>query len=131
MKRSRIRRRTPIRQTFEADPVYGEARVLVIHRAKGRCERCGDNGSDVHHRQGRGGPDPHNLANCTLLCRSCHSWAHLHPWEAYESGWCVRRTGNDQPADIPLTDTRGRSFLLTEDGQRIPVIRPAATTRGA
>lgn len=71
------------------------------------------------------------MANLTLLCAVCHEHVHAHPWDAYETGWCVRRTGNDQPADIPITDVRGRSFVLTEGGERIPVIRPAATTRGA
>lgn len=118
MKRSRIRPKgTP-------DPVWLEARAATIYRAHGRCERCrGNDGSEVHHRQGRRIANPHALANLVLLCAGCHRFVHSYPTESYLTGWLVHHNGVDEPCEVPLTDRRGRTFSLTNDGDLIPLYR--------
>ena len=120
MKRSRIRQR------YTPDEVWLTNRTATIYRAKGRCERCGRDGSEVHHRQGRGGSNPHTLANLVLLCPECHRHVHARPSESYATGWLVYRNGTDDPAGVPLTNTRGRTFRLTDDGAVIAVLAASA-----
>lgn len=93
----------------------------VRWRDRDRCVVCGvyTPGGSLHHRQGRGGPDPHRLANIILLCGSgttgCHGWVHAHPEESYRAGWMVRRHGLDVCEDIPVTTYYG-PVLLNADG---------------
>lgn len=101
-----------------------KTRELVYERDGYACRRCGVNatvcGLSIHHRQGRQCARPNNPANLVTLCGSgttgCHGWATDNPAEAYETGWCVRRTGGDDPAGVPLVDLFGVVFGLTEDG---------------
>lgn len=45
----------------------------------------------VHHKAGRGGPDPHRLDNLVGCCEPCHMWIHAHPAEARDLGLMVSR----------------------------------------
>lgn len=78
------------------DAVYSQRRAEVWERADGLCEvgvaadcarRCGQ----VHHRAGRGGPDPHQLDNLLCVCLPCHMWIESNRTAAYEAGWLIRR----------------------------------------
>lgn len=80
-------------------------RDLIQQRALGLCERCGNPGTDIHHRQPRqmGGtnrPDIHDPPNLLLLCRTCHTHIERHRDYAYETGWLVHSW--DTPADISI-----------------------------
>lgn len=102
-----------------------EVAELVRWRDRDSCQRCGTYtaGGSLHHRQGRGGADPHRAANLILLCGSgttgCHGWVHAHPAEAYDAGWMVRRLGNFTPEDTPVLTHHG-PVLLREDGTTTP-----------
>jgi 5-methylcytosine-specific restriction endonuclease McrA len=62
------------------DAVYPQRRREVWERGGGICEHCGAfEMTDVHHIEGRGGPDPHRLDNLVGLCRRCHEDAHRNP----------------------------------------------------
>jgi len=59
------------------------------------CEWCKKAPScDPHEKKMRsaGGNilDPENI---WMLCRDCHSYAHLHPAQAHDEGWIKRRFG--------------------------------------
>lgn len=88
----------------------------VHDREGGSCLRCGKRGEVVHHRQGRGGADPHALGGLAHLCVPCHLHIHAHPAESYESGWMVRRLGEDDPEQIPVETLRGELLFLINDG---------------
>lgn len=55
------------------------------------------------------------MANCVLLDRQCHSWAHLHPLEAQRDGFIVKANGNANPADVPVKTWWGW-VRLTDSG---------------
>ena len=76
------------------DAVYGERRVQVWERGDGVCEFCRSAAmTDVHHVAGRGGPDPHRLANLIGLCGACHRRAHGEPEWARSVGLMRARLG--------------------------------------
>ena len=95
MKRSPLRRNTPLRQRSEKrakrDEAYADSRFVVMGRAKGRCEAvvadgCRRYGTDAHHvqRRSQGGTD--DPSNLLWLCRDCHAWVHAHPAAARDRG---------------------------------------------
>jgi len=91
-------KRTPMRPVSDRrrkrDAVYPQRRREVWERSGGICEHCaGASMTDVHHRAGRVGPDPHRLGNLVGLCRGCHERAHREPGWALEVGLSVSRLG--------------------------------------
>ncbi len=97
-----------------------KVRQLVIDRADRKCLRCYSYGQVIHHRRPRkrGGtkrPEINYPENLVWVCHFCHSWIESNRAEAYVTGWLVKE-GLEDPAEIPLRDTWGRHFWLTEDG---------------
>ena len=101
-------KRTPLKRTGispvskrrrKRDASYNDARDYVHARGEGICEAstygiaCGQSMSDVHHIAGRGGPDPHNLANLIGLCWWHHRKVHAEPEWARETGLMATRHG--------------------------------------
>jgi 5-methylcytosine-specific restriction endonuclease McrA len=75
------------------DAVYGMRRQQVWERGNGMCEHCRMAAmGEVHHIAGRGGSDPHRLANLVGLCPGCHARAHAEPKWAREQGLMRSRT---------------------------------------
>ena len=83
------------------DAIYPQRRREVYARGNGMCEYCGLRPiMAVHHIAGRGGSDPHRIAddwrdegnNLVGLCASvgriqgCHERAHANPEWAFEVG---------------------------------------------
>lgn len=92
MKRGQLRAVSDRRR--KRDAVYGERRRQVWERGNGMCEHCGMAAmGEVHHIAGRGGPDPHRLANLVGLCGGCHRRAHAEPGWAREVGLMATRLG--------------------------------------
>lgn len=109
MKRSPLRRRTPLRnggtglrrtplkprskRQRKRDQEYPVVRVQALIRDKGRCQRegCCAEATDVHHRRGRVGADLTDLELLVSLCRSCHDECHANPAWARSVGLMVRR----------------------------------------
>ena len=93
MKRTQMR--AVSRKRRSRDAVYPAARRAVFDRADGRCEWCSAAAmSEVHHRAGRLGPDPHRLSNLAGLCSDCHRRAHADPAAALAAGVSVSRLSN-------------------------------------
>ena len=52
---------------------------------------CTSRSTDIHHKKGRG--KYHNDVSTWLsVCRNCHNWIELHPIEAQELGFTLKRT---------------------------------------
>ena len=98
---------------------YDRQRRRAWERDKGRCVVCGRTAESTHHRQGRGGPDPHRLANLLTVCgdgvRGCHGLIHGHPSAAYAQGRMVPRLGIRTPEETPVL-TRSGWVLYDNDG---------------
>ena len=68
------------RRRAKRDRVSAERRREVWERGGGVCEWChAAEMTDVHHRAGRVGRDPHRLENLVGLCWGCHQRVHGHP----------------------------------------------------
>ena len=91
MKRSRLKRRTPLRARYRARVGLDGARRVRRSISGGRCEAdtevCTGRAVHIHHvlMRSRGGSD--NVSNLLDVCVSCHSWIHEHPSESYDRGW--------------------------------------------
>lgn len=73
----------------ELDKAYSKLRVIFLEKhpmCQAALPGCTHNSTDVHHMASRG---KNYLVVSTWLsvCRSCHSWIHLHPEEAREMGF--------------------------------------------
>lgn len=105
-------------------------RKIVLVRDGACCRRCGRylREYSVHHRLPRGmggsrsssGHDrTERPSNLVVLCGSgvtgCHGWIESNRSKAYESGWLVHRW--DDPQEVALIDTFGRTFYLTDAGE--------------
>ena len=90
---------------------YAAARRAVWYRENGVCLLCGGGLHQVHHRQGRGGDDPHRLSNVIGLCRSCHDHAHAHPSESYGYGVMIPRLGVRTPEEAAIRTRHGWVYL--------------------
>lgn len=88
-------------------------------RDGGMCIVCGRTGESVHHRQGRGGKDPHRLSNLILLCgdgvRGHHGEIHANPSAAMAYGRMVPRLGILTTEETPVL-TRSGWVLLDNHG---------------
>lgn len=109
------------------EAVLAAAQVIVRDRSQGRCERClvpfDREAGEVHHRRPRqrgGSMDPaiHSPANLVHLCHTCHRWAEDFRDDAVATGWLVPM-GVTGPEEIPVVNTRGRTWLLTAAGDRL------------
>jgi 5-methylcytosine-specific restriction protein A len=84
-----------------------QVRAVVIERAQGYCERCGEKrGSEAHHRRARGAggtrrPETNRPSNALWLCGGCHRFVESNRSYAYEQGWLVRQ--HDEPRDVPVS----------------------------
>lgn len=96
-----------------ANGLPSNRRHEVWLRDSGRCQRCGNEGTDIHHRMRRrdGG---HATWNLVLLCRTDHAYVHAHPEEAREQGFIISAHLDHEVARlVPLTNYRGTSRVLT------------------
>ena len=99
---------------------WDKAKRVVYARDGGKCLRCLQEATDVHHRKPRGmggSSDPelnYGLANLVSLCRHCHDRVHANPGESYELGWLVR-SGLD-PLEVPILVSATFTVWLTRDG---------------
>lgn len=98
-----------------------KVRDLIIARAGGYCERCGQRAVDpqVHHRRPRGmggtrRADTNEPPAGLFLCAACHIYVESHRRESLEKGWLVRQAKS--PADTPVLYHMTYWARLTPDG---------------
>jgi phage terminase large subunit GpA-like protein len=121
VKRSPLRRKTPLKARWRPskrslDPVTPETYTLVMARADGRCERCGERKIlHWHHRLPVEHGGRSTVSNGLALCAACHTWSHNHPVEALAAGWLVERRAD--PAETPVVTYFHGSVRLSEYGE--------------
>ena len=76
---------------------WNELREAVSYRCKGKCQRCGNSGSELHHRKyerlGRERP-----ADLEWLCAKCHRGIHEKRTAAFKTlAWHQFEIGNTLP----------------------------------
>ena len=96
MKRTRMKAVSDKRR--KRDAVYPAARHTVWARSEGICEVChAAPVEQVHHIAGRGGVDPHRLANLLGVCAEDHARIHQNPeWARYKGYMASRHTYRDR-----------------------------------
>lgn len=101
---------------MRATGIPHQSRDAMKARSMGRCERCGMRANDAHHRRSRSIRDKHTHCTCNLvhLCRTCHTWAHKHPWEARQMGFIVSRYA--EPLSAPFQRWDGALLQPDCDG---------------
>jgi hypothetical protein len=97
-----------------------KTRILVMERAKDRCEMCGApvEYPQLHHRRPRGmggtrNPASRSPANALALHLACHAWIESNRAEAIERGYLVRQS--ESSCDVPVLTADGW-VLLRDDG---------------
>lgn len=87
MKRSPLRRRTPLRRSVKgrARPKEPMAAWCEIHLAG-----CYGIPTDRHHKLPRSHGGRDDRGSTMDLCRYCHRYVHANPALAYEHGWLIR-----------------------------------------
>lgn len=71
-------------------------RPLVIARAHGLCECCGDvPGTVVHHRKKRSQGGTNGMGNLMLLDSIHHDRIHANPARSYELGFLLHRDDDE------------------------------------
>lgn len=100
-----------------------KVRTLIVERAQGLCERCGEAkpGMQIHHRRprGMGGSrleDTNRASNGLYLCADCHAWVERYRDKARQHGLLL--TQSEYPPDR-FVQRRGDIVRLTDDGDVI------------
>lgn len=98
-----------------ASPIPTQRREQVKAREMDRCFRCGGKGSEWHHRRSRSVRDTHTHCACNgvWVCKTCHDWAHAHPFDARSIGLIVSRHQRD-PGTVPVEARFGLIVLDCE-----------------
>jgi len=98
-------------------------RVLIIERASGMCERCGEAkpGMQIHHRRPRGmggsrREDTNRVSNGLYLCAACHLWVESNRILARHHGMLLTQSESPSTRFVQL---RGEVVRLTDDGDVI------------
>ena len=69
---------------------YQTARVAVLERCCGVCERCGEARAEhVHHKLRRLHSRANELGFLAALCEPCHTTVHANPADSYADGWLI------------------------------------------
>jgi 5-methylcytosine-specific restriction endonuclease McrA len=91
MKRTPLKRKTPLRAKITEPDELRKAKKIVKERSGGRCEAripsiCTGRASEVHHVKSRargGSHNPNQLLDC---CSRCHFWITTNPRSATQMG---------------------------------------------
>ena len=65
-------------------------RVRDVYKCKHpKCERCGNDASEIHHKNGRNGARLVDDEYFMSVCRKCHNWIHANPEKARELKYLI------------------------------------------
>lgn len=105
-----------------------EVKQAILHRAVGRCDRCGlrADRAHFHHRTPRraGGTSREDLglpSNGLLLHPKCHDWVESKRKVAAQLGFLVGY--GTPPVEAPVYLWNGW-HMLTDDGLAVPLPKP-------
>lgn len=90
-----------------------KAREVVRERQDGLCARCGNQFTEIHHRQRRR-EGKHGYANLVGLCGTDHRFVHANPKWARDNGYII----SVHIQDIALTPiiTYAGTMFFEDDG---------------
>lgn len=54
-----------------------------------RCERCYNQATEIHHKNGRSGKKLNDTNFFMAICRECHTFIHENPKESRQRGWLI------------------------------------------
>jgi hypothetical protein len=102
VKRSPLKRRTPLKQGNKRLSRHTRLKATVTHRARPDepliewCDFaiagvCTGYSQHRHHRLPRSAGGTDDATNTADVCRACHAYAHHNPALAYAHGWLRRR----------------------------------------
>ncbi len=58
-------------------------------RLNSKCQICGKESTDLHHKAGRIGSNLTDVNTFMALCRKCHREVHDNPKHSRENGWLI------------------------------------------
>ena len=67
---------------------YSEVRRTYFQNVGGKCEVCGGEATDIHHKSKRG-KNLSNMGTFMAVCRICHTRIHDNPKWARENGYLI------------------------------------------
>lgn len=85
----------------ERAAIYNGIRNMYLLYMESSCPLCLAEGKietayDIHHQKGRLGDNLYDVRYFLLVCRRHHQYIETHPEEAYEKGWSLLRTANEE-----------------------------------
>lgn len=120
--------RSPMKRTRpKRCPAEVRTRRVVAKRSGGLCEMnlsgCTRWATDTAHRVavGMGGKPLDNdwrPSNVVHACRTCHSWCHARPTEAYDLGLMLKQ--HQEPMAEPMAYQNAGWVVLADDGTLWP-----------
>jgi hypothetical protein len=92
VKRSPLKRRTPLVSRISDPPELRKAKKAVRERSGGKCEAripsvCTGRATDAHHVKMRSRGGKHDPSNLLDVCRRCHDWIGSNPRSATQVGF--------------------------------------------
>ena len=85
--------RAKSRKMQKTDTKYSKLRIKFLTNypmCQAALNNCTNQSTDVHHKKGRG-IYHNNITTWLSVCRNCHNWIELHPIEAQELGFTLKR----------------------------------------
>lgn len=70
------------------EAIYKDLRKLHLQQNP-NCEVCGEEATEIHHKNGRNGERLNDTEFFMSSCRGCHNYIHAHPQEARENGYLI------------------------------------------
>lgn len=103
---------------YLASDAWAQRRKAVLQRTNGKCQRCGNPATEVHHKTyERLGQE--RDSDLEAVCSTCHkdadrqraSQTAARQWDARLDGWASKRYGDDW-------DTYGDSYIIEDEFHR-------------
>jgi len=72
----------------DQEKIYKSIRKIYLENNP-NCEVCGEEASEIHHKNGRNGDRLNDITFFMAICRGCHNYVHEHPKESRELGYLI------------------------------------------
>jgi len=72
----------------EQEKIYKVVRKVHLD-SNPNCAVCGEQATEIHHKNGRNGERLNDIKHFLSVCRGCHTYIHEHPKESREKGFLI------------------------------------------